>query len=430
MMSVTGSASVSRSVVGTLRSALTAGPALIALLATLALAPGARAGAGDAGETLPAQPLIAGRPLFQAKGCAGCHTIWGSEHDQRVGPDLGRDNDWHDIMQFVGSLWNHAPAMTGKMLQGGVERPTLSPDEMRRLTAYVFYAKFLGEPGDVERGRKLFDQRLCSRCHQLAGRGGTVGPRLDELKTHVSALFMAQALWNHGPKMSLKMAELNLTRPRLEGDDVADIVAFLRGKARSAAPAELAAAESGSPLAGKTLFRDKGCIRCHAIAGTGGAIGPDLGKRRPTADVGEMAGALWNHGPTMWAKMKELDIPFPKITIREMSDLLAYLYFVQYRGEKGDVKKGGELFQQKSCARCHLENSHGSRVGPDLADSGAARSPFEFASAMWDHALTMEAKTREMHLGWPRFEDDEMRDLYEFLHTVVAIKSPDGSAER
>jgi mono/diheme cytochrome c family protein len=391
--------------------------AVAVLLLTSMLAPPAHAVENAQRDSPPNQPLVEGRPLFEAKGCAHCHSIRGGEGGVQVGPDLGRSGSWRDIMQFAGSLWNHTPAMIEKMREQQVERATLSPDEMGKLAAYLFYVKFLGEPGKVERGRELFEQRSCARCHQLAGRGGTVGPRLDELKDYVSSFFLAQALWNHGPEMAAKMAEFKLARPRLEGDDVADIVALIRGDTGNAASLDLAYAQAGSPQAGKTLFREKGCLKCHAVAGTGGTVGPDLGKRRASSHVAEMAAALWNHGPPMWAKMKELAVPFPRLTDREMADLFAYLYFIQFMGENGDATKGRELFREKSCSGCHAAGGEGPKVGPDLAASDAIRSPLHWAAAMWNHTPAMEKKLHEAQFVWPRFEDDEMRDLVEFLQS-------------
>ncbi len=319
-------------------------------------------------------------------------------------------------MQFAGGMWNHTPAMVEKLSDQKAEQATVSPDEMGKLAAYLFYVRFLGEPGDAQRGRELFEQRQCVRCHQLGGHGGREGPRLDELSAYASSFFMAQALWNHGPEMTAKMAELRVGRPHLEGNDVADIVALIRGGAQPAAP-EIAYDQAGSPRAGKAVFQERGCIKCHAIAGAGGSVGPDLGKPRQTRRVSEMAGGLWNHGPTMWAKMKELGVPFPHITDREMTDLLAYLDFVQYMAGGGDATRGGELFQTKSCAQCHATGKQESGGGPALGAAAVLDPPSRWAAAMWNHAPAMRQKFHDNQPAWPRFDDDEMRDLVEFLRS-------------
>ena len=316
-------------------------PFIIVALASLA--------AAAEHDSPPSQPLVDGKSLFASKGCANCHRIWG-EGEPGVGPDLGRNASWHDVMQLAGTFWNHAPAMVEQMGARHIERPTFSPAEMGTLAAYLLYLNFISESGDANRGRTLFEQHACARCHQFGGQGGTAGPRLDELKDVVSSLFLAQALWNHGPDMAAKMTELKIERVRFDGDDVADIVAYLRGD-RPAPSLAQAAPQAGSPRAGQALFQQKGCSKCHAIGGVGGTVGPDLGTRPPTRHMAEMAGALWNHGPAMWAKMKEQGIAFPRLSDREMADVLAYIYFVQYVNRRGDAAKGAALFQEKSCAQ-------------------------------------------------------------------------------
>jgi mono/diheme cytochrome c family protein len=364
------------------------------------------------------QPVIEGRRIFEKKGCVQCHTVWGSNGGQRMGPDLGgKASSWRDVMRFASMLWNHTPEMIEEMSARQIQRSTLSPDEMRMLTTYLFWVKLVGGPGDVERGRKSFEQRLCSRCHQFAGQGGTVGPRLDELKAHMSSFFMARALWNHGPEMTEKMAELGLARPQLEGNDVADIVAFIRGGAQPAGPLELAYSQAGIPREGESLFRAKGCIKCHSVGGMGGALAPDLRARGPGLYISEMAGALWNHGTPMWAKMKKLGVPFPRLTDGEMADLLAYLAFLQYVGPRGDVARGGEVFREKRCSECHAASGKGPAIGPDLTASDAVQSVLHWAAAMWNHAPAMKEKTQELHIPWPRFTDDQMSDLVAFLQS-------------
>lgn len=384
--------------------------------AALASPPWPAAGADE--REPPSRPLVEGKTVFDAKGCSHCHGILGGKGEPRVGPDLGRERSWHDLMQLAGSFWNHAPAMLDRMQAEGIERPTLSSEDMGRLSSYLLYLNFLDEPGDAEHGRRLFATLSCERCHQLGGRWGTIGPRLDELTPYASALFMAQALWNHGPEMTAKMAELKIARPHLGDDDVANLVAFMRGPGRPPVSAEEIAAQLGSPRSGKVLFSSKGCMKCHAIAGRGATIGPDLG-RRPMGHVGQMAGALWNHGPAMWAKMETLGVAFPRLDGPETSDLLAYLYFVQYMDDRGDATRGAEIFREKSCAACHAPDEGSARVGPDLFASEAVRSPLRWASTMWNHAPAMAKKVRESGFQWPRFADDEMRDLVAFLRSRV-----------
>ncbi len=372
----------------------------------------------EAGEQwLPSEPLLEGQRIFQGKLCSTCHRAAGDPPGERSAPDLVRERSWRDVMQLAGNAWNHAPTMMAQMQAQGIERPVLSPEDMGKLVAYLFYLNFLDDRGDAARGRTLFEQRSCSSCHQIAGLGGRVGPRLDELKTFATSLFLAQALWNHGPQMAAKMGDLQLERPRFEKDDVAHLTAFLRGDVDPAASRALTFAEVGNPRAGKSLFRSKGCIKCHAIDGNGGHEAPDLGTHSRPRTVSEMAGALWNHGPAMWRRMKTLAVPFPPLTNRDMADVLSYLYFVQYMGSAGDSAKGREVFRAKSCSRCHVADGEGTRVGPDLVSSPALDSPLPWTAAIWNHAPAVEKSLREAQVPWPNFANDEMSDLVAFLRS-------------
>jgi mono/diheme cytochrome c family protein len=375
----------------------------------------------DERETPPPQPFVEGRHVFEAKGCVRCHRVLDEAPPAAIGPDLARNGSWRDVMQLAASLWNHKPVMADKMRQLGIEPPTVSPDEMGKLAGYLFAVRFFAEPGQAERGRTLFEQRSCSQCHQLNGHGGVVGPRLDELKPYASSPFLAQALWNHGPEMAAKMAEMKLARPHLDDGDVADIVAYIRGDASQTAERALAYAQAGSPKAGKAIFTAKGCSQCHAIVGSGGSVGPDLGAQRPRANVTAMAAVLWNIAPTMWETMKRRGVAIPQFTDAEMADLLAYLSFVQSMGHAGNAARGSELFRQKSCAQCHALNGAPPGGRKNLATSEAVRSPVHWAAAMWNHRADLADHAGSTVAA--RFDDDEMRDLVAYLQSLGSGKS-------
>lgn len=80
------------------------------------------------------------------------------------------------------------------------------------------------------------------------------------------------------------------------------------------------------PLAGSRVFGAKGCVKCHAVNGVGGTVGPDLGRIARPHSFYDLTTAMWNHLPRMAARMQQLGIPRPTLTPAEAADLIAFLY--------------------------------------------------------------------------------------------------------
>lgn len=372
-------------------------------------------------EFLPVQPLSEGKPVFDERGCRSCHRVGEEKMPPLAGPDLRGTAALRDFTAFASSLWNHRVARNPGEAPVVATPASINAEDMARLAAYLFYVDFLGKPGDAVRGREIAERASCFRCHQIGGKGGTVGPRLDELKDVITAFFLSQVLWNHGPEMAAKMQELGVERPPLTGQDIADIVALIAGDTPATRQQELAYSQAGDPSAGKIAFTEKGCVKCHAIASRGGTVGPDLGAVPEPMSVTDLTAALWNHGPKMWAKMNELGTRLPRLSDRDSADLLSYLHYVQYMGTSGDAAKGRELFREKGCSACHAAGGDGAKTAPDLARSAAARSPIVWAAAMWNHPFE-KSEDQSTAAATPRFERDEMRDLVGYLRARGGAK--------
>jgi mono/diheme cytochrome c family protein len=366
---------------------------------------------------LPADPL-AGRQVFLAKGCQTCHAVWGEGGS--LGPDLGKEGVWHSVMQLAGVLWNHSPEMIEKMRERRISRPTISSAEMADLAAFLYFLNYFDAPGDPVRGKLLFSQKGCATCHAVGRSEPRIGPALDKYKHLASPLFLARAMWSSGPPMARKMAELRVPRPELRGADLADILSYIQ-TASSEGSIDRTYMVPGSPARGQHVFAEKGCTKCHAIRGAGGHVGPDLGTKGLHKSVTEIAGVMWNHEPAMWARMQESAIVLPAFSDQEISDVIAYLFFLQYFDPPGDVGRGRELYIDKGCVLCHYApRGAEKRFAPDLSTSPALASPLDLSSAMWNHAPVMEEQIRERGLPWPRFQDDDVRDLVEYLRSLGA----------
>ena len=368
--------------------------------------------------TLPKDPLK-GQELFINKGCIKCHSIQGV--GGKIGPDLGKGGFNRSLIQIAGIMWNHSPKMSEKMRELKIPRPKFEVTEMADLIAYLYYLNYFDEPGNPLKGKLLFKEKECIKCHSIVGEGEDIGPSLDKTKYYVSPISMAQTMWNHGLEMNIKMKELSIGWPTFEGNEIVDIISYVQATSKAEVK-ERVYILPGSPQEGKRLFSEKGCIRCHSIRGEGGNVGPELSKRGLRRSATQIAGTMWNHGPNMWKKMKEIGIPRPKFSGKEMADLIAYLYFINYFDKPGNPQEGKKLFAQKGCITCHSIRGEGGNVGPELTKSKASLSPINAATEMWNHAPIMEEKMRERLLPWPKFDGNEIVDLLEYLRSV---RSPD-----
>src|SRR5215471_7970992 len=151
------------------------------------------------------QDPSAGAKVFDAKGCAKCHSVNGV--GGKIGPDLAKVSRPRTFYDLAADMWNHLPKMTGKMRELGITRPNLDSREAGNLAAFLFTLNYFDTAGNLEAGRRLFTEKQCVVCHTYNGAGGTVGPNLDHLAHFRAPIGVASAMWNHGPQMAEKMKE-------------------------------------------------------------------------------------------------------------------------------------------------------------------------------------------------------------------------------
>jgi len=363
---------------------------------------------------VPENPLR-GRFVFEQKGCINCHAIKGQGGN--IGPDLGESEYYGSFLQLAGIMLNHAPEMQRRMKELDLPYPAFTRKEMAELVAYLYYLRYLGEPGDLYRGKVLVREKGCLVCHAVGGKGGHQAPAFDRLAKYVSPLFLAQALWNHGPGMEKVLREKGVKRPQFEKGEIVDLSAYIRSASRGT-ERERVYMSPGNPKRGAAVFKQKGCANCHAIHGKGEDIGPDLGAVDLDMSVTQIAGLMWNHGSQMAELMKANKMEWPVFDGQEMADLIAYLYSLRFEGEPGNPVTGRRVFTAKGCGKCHGENAKGTRVAPDLTKSHGMRSKIDLVQIMWNHAPVMEEKVAEKAIDWPQFAGNEMADLYAYLRQL------------
>jgi len=360
---------------------------------------------------LPQNPLQ-GRIVFEEKECIECHAIGG--FGGTAGPDLSRQQFFGSTLELASIIWNHASQMNRKFRQLRMNRPTLSESEMLDLFGFLYYLRYLGEPGSVAHGKKLLESKGCVQCHKVAGKGGTVGPDLEHIQRYAAPLYMVQAMWNHGPAMQQEIKKTKMKYPMLNGQDIADIAAYLSQATTGATEIRMS---PGNPAKGRDLFKEKKCAECHVGEGKAKRIETGLIRVDLKKGVTEIASLMWNHGLAMSERMKKESVEWPKFEGNEMADLIAYIYFLGFEDKPGDDQRGESVFQEKGCVDCHKVAGGGK--GPDLRTIKRFESPIRMIQLMWNHAGEMEDLIIAGNRNWPELSTRDMRDLYAYLRKVT-----------
>lgn len=171
----------------------------------------------------------------------------------------------------------------------------------------------------------------------------------------------------------------------------------------------------GNVKEGWKVFNTKKCVLCHSIFGEGGKGGPDLGGLPETyVSQSHLVALLWNHGPEMWEKMASKKITFQRINTKEMADLFAFLYFIRYMDEPGDLKKG-KILMESNCIKCH---SNKEVIRGDLSRWAAYVNPILWAQMMWNHTSQMEKEMKEKGISRIEFKGNEMVDLIAYIRSL------------
>jgi cytochrome c len=387
-----------------MRKAIIVVGVVILLIASLALA-----------QVLPEDPTKGSR-LFVSKGCVRCHALKGE--GGKIGPDFGRVDLGDTQLDMAAKLWNHIPSMIAGMERTKMIKPNLTGGEFSEISAYLYFLKFFDVPGDPTRGRSVFNEKNCSACHLLTGKGKEGEPGLDQFPQNISPVFLTQSIWNHGPVMISHMVKLGMKWPVFEGMEMMDLLEYI--KLNTKGTKETAFITPGNPREGKQVFASKGCIKCHAIKGEGGKEAEDLSWRAKTfyKSLTQIASIMWNKGPAVLGKMSQTPLGIPKFTPKEMADLIAYLYFLHFIDDPGNPVNGKRIFSEFGCSKCHGQDGKpGELMTISLSKYQKARSSMDIMAGIWNHSTEIDRAMKEKGILWPRFKKRELADLLEFIWT-------------
>ncbi len=269
----------------------------------------------------PAPDTENGRRLFFDKRCVVCHQVgWVGGV---VGPNLDYFAEYGSPIQIASAMWNHGPAMSDVLQTKGIERPTFTGSQLIDLIGYIgsnvttpLDQRVAVLPGRAEEGRTLFTEKRCIQCHSVRGQGSRVAPDLAERTAHESLTEFAAAMWNKQPAMLATMRPRGISVPQLQPEEMADLVAYLYSVRYFAG--------SGTSQLGRTRVRQKGCLACHSLAGSGATTAPDLARIAPLGSPAEVISILWNHA-LIDADAGDQPRQWPTFSAAEMADLAAFL---------------------------------------------------------------------------------------------------------
>lgn len=120
--------------------------------------------------------------------------------------------------------------------------------------------------------------------------------------------------------------------------------------------------------------------------------------------------------------MAQRGIAMSQLTTEEMSDIIGYLYFLQFVAPPGVAARGRMVFQEKRCGQCHAAPGSGAAV--DLTRAEKLATPLEVVTEMWNHATAMEETMLKQFVEWPVFRGGEMADMVAYLLSLRKDQAP------
>ena len=183
------------------------------------------------------------------------------------------------------------------------------------------------------------------------------------------------------------------------------------------------------PAEGITLFRSKGCATCHSGGQQTGAGAPELRQLPSASTLPRLVAALWNHAPRMLESMHARHVPYPDLSYEEAGQLVAYLYLQGYNDGPGDADRGRQLFAAKHCIGCHNAGGPGAGSGPSLAAMTVPSTALIWTQVLWNHASNMQASMQRQGIAWPKFRENELRDLFAYVQQSGRAAAGDPMSE-
>jgi len=362
-------------------------------------------------------------------GCTICH--------QGQGPAT----TFHDAMA-VDSAWDY-PLLDRSLTQSSC----LACHDVEKLPAR--------EVSLVLEGRKLYEDKSCGGCHRLGGRGGTLGPALDNegaktkhqlILTHLKP---PHTTWDwhkaHFRDPGGLVDESQMKNPALGGPQILALTVYMLAQRQRDLPESYLAPDKleekarklhPQPLTGQQVYQ-RYCLACHGEGSYGrwdktfkrfvpGIRGASL---QATANRGYLEAQIVNGRPgtqmPAWGKQAGGLLP------EEISAVLDYLQPPDSRRAaltnvktppvppRGDASRGATLYATY-CSGCHGVAGHGG-IAPEIANpvfQKAASDEFIVTTIRNGRRNTAMASFQPQVPGALGFSDAQLGDLLAFLRTL------------
>lgn len=303
----------------------------------------------DAAENPAAPDLARGQQVFETTGCRGCHKLAGI--GGIIGPELDkvgarRSPEWLKKHFLNPSQVTPGSAMPPqKLVDADLDAIVLFMLSQTGESAPGYYASMKVIPS-AGRGLTLFTQKGCIGCHSVGGKGGNIGPALDEVGLRRSPEWIMQH-FRDPQTVSPGTVMPGFGFTETEARALTDFLLHLReGNLASTLPSVMSPIERG-----REVYRKYGCAGCHGSEGKGGVPNPNSKTAEQVPGLTYVADGYTKDElkerifkgqreiPAMDAKRPSPPLYMPAwgavIKDAELNDLVAYLISLKPKGGDG-----------------------------------------------------------------------------------------------
>ncbi len=278
-----------------------------------------------------------------------------------------------------------------------------------------------------ERGRRLFLDHRCNRCHRRTGEPlSPPAPSLAHVTVGLQAGWLVEKLLGHGPSA----AQARMPSFGFSAEEAVAIAAYLSDAAEPVALPTLPPVPTGkkAPPDGDLLVKTVGCLACHTVGGIGrqaALSGGDL------SAIGEKRSAEWLFQWLANPKALNADhrMPLVRLTDVERNQIARELASWKRPDRAAEqtasspvahaetIRRGKSLVERSRCAACHrMSGQEASLEGvPTLAGTNAGDE------IDWERSCLASSDPRT---GRPVYRDIDRAAIRSYVSSRVGPLSP------